>query len=162
MGVDPRLGQVNRFRARNTSEATLRSDPHLVWKVLTDPDLLPELTPYLKRIEVDGDRWTWHLTRIPVMSATVTPTFTEVMTFEEPTRIVFAHDAERTDERTGVEGHYELTPDGTGTHVAIDLEIWCDLPLPRVSRIAVETVMSGVVAAMGKRFASNMLRHLGE
>ncbi len=157
---------VNRFRARNTSTATMRSAPERVWDVLTDPELLPVLTPYLKRIDVDskddGDRWTWHLMRIPVMSATITPTFTEVMTFEKPTRITFAHDPARTEERTGVEGNYELSPAGTGTRVAIDLEIWCDLPLPRLSRIPVETVMHGVVAAMGKRFASNMLRHLGE
>lgn len=153
---------MNRFRARNTSTATLRSSPDKVWDVLTDPELLPVLTPYLKRIEVDGDRWTWHLTHIPVMSATVMPVFTEVMTFDEPSRIVFAHDPAKTEERTGVEGSYDLTPAGTGTRVAIDLEIWCDLPLPRLSRIPVETVMHGVVAAMGKRFASNMLRHLGE
>lgn len=153
---------MNRFRARNTSEATLRSSPEQVWDVLTDPVLLPRLTPYLKSIDVDGDRWIWNLTRIPVMSATITPTFTEVMTFEERSRIGFAHDPEKTAERTGVEGTYLLTPDGSGTHVAIDLEIWCDLPLPRISRLAVETVMHGVVAGMGKRFASNMLRHLGE
>ena len=153
---------MNRFRARNTSTATLRSSPDKVWDVLTDPELLPVLTPYLQRIEVDGDRWTWHLTHIPVMSATVMPVFTEVMTFDEPSRIVFAHDPAKTEERTGVEGSYDLTPAGTGTRVAIDLEIWCDLPLPRLSRIPVETVMHGVVAAMGKRFASNMLRHLGE
>lgn len=153
---------MNRFRARNQSEATLRSSQDEVWEVLTDPTLLPELTPYLHRIDVDGDRWTWNLTHIPVMSATVAPTFTEVMTFDEPTRITFAHDPGRPEERTGVEGEYLLRPEGSGTHVAIDLEIWCDLPLPRISRIAVETVMHGVVAAMGRRFAHNMLRHLGE
>jgi len=153
---------VNRFRARNTSEASLRSAPDRVWKVLTDPELLPRLTPYLQRIDVDGDRWTWHLVRIPVMSATIEPTFTEVMTFDEPRRIDFAHDPTRDDERTGVEGTYLLTPEGEGTHVAIDLEIWCDLPLPKISRPAVEGVMNGVVAVMGKRFAANMLKHLGE
>lgn len=158
---------MNRFRARTSSEAKLRSAPDRVWDVLTDPELLPVLTPYLKRIEVDsshddGDRWTWHLTRIPVMSATVTPTFTEVMTFDKPTHIGFAHDKTKPGERTGVEGNYELTPDGAGTKVAIDLEIWCDLPLPKLSRLAVETVMHGVVAAMGRRFSANMLRHLGE
>jgi carbon monoxide dehydrogenase subunit G len=153
---------VNRFRARNRSEATLESPPERVWGVLTDPDLLARLTPYLERIDVDGDRWTWTLTRIPVLHVTVVPTFTEVMTFEETSRIVFEHDPARPDERTGVEGSYSLTPHGAGTHVAIDLEVWTDLPLPRVSRVAVETVMHGVVAAMGHRFAHNMLRHLGE
>lgn len=153
---------MNRFRARNQSEASLRADPQRVWAVLTDPVLLPRLTPYLNRIDVEGDHWTWHLARIPVMSATITPTFTEVMTFDEPTRIDFTHDPARPDERTGVEGSYLLTPEGTGTHVAIDLEIWCDLPLPRLSRVAVEGVMRGVIAGMGKRFAHNMLKHLGE
>jgi uncharacterized protein YndB with AHSA1/START domain len=158
---------VNRFRARNASTADLLAAPERVWDVLTDPELLPVLTPQLRRIVVEStsdglDRWTWHLTHIPVMSATVMPVFTEVMTFEEPTRISFAHDPTKTDERTGVEGSYVLTPVGTGTRVAIDLEIWCDLPLPRLSRIAVETVMHGVVGAMGKRFGTNMLRHLGE
>lgn len=153
---------MNRFRARTRSEAKLHSSPDQVWKVLIDPELLPVLTPYLKSIEVDGDRWTWHLARIPVLSATISPTFTEVMTFEEPSHIGFAHDPARTDERTGVEGSYHLTPDGSGTAVAIDLEIWCDLPLPRMSRIGVETVMHGVIAVMGRRFSANMLRHLKE
>ena len=157
-----RVVPVNRFRARNRSEATLKSSPIQVWDVLTDPALLPKLTPYLKRIDVDGDRWTWNLTRIPVMSATITPTFTEVMTFEQEQRIGFAHDPAKPDERTGVEGEYVLSPRGQGTHVAIDLEIWCDLPLPRMARLAVEGVMRTVVGVMGNRFAANMLRHLGE
>lgn len=153
---------MNRFRAHNKSEATLRSEPDRVWAVLTDPTVLPKLTPYLQRIDVDGDRWTWQLTHIPVLSATISPTFTEIMTFDEPTRITFAHDPSMTHERTGVEGNYVLRPEGSGTHVAIDLEIWSDLPLPRISRLAVQTVMHGVLAGMGKRFAHNMLRHLGE
>lgn len=158
---------MNRFRARNRSDATLRSSPEQVWEVLIDPELLPVLTPYLKSIDVGaaqdgGVLWTWHLTRIPVMSATVMPTFTEVMTFDKPSRIGFAHDSSKVHERTGVDGFYGVTPSGTGTHVEIDLEIWCDLPLPKISRIPVETVMSGVVAAMGRRFATNMTRHLGE
>ena len=152
---------MNRFRARNTSQATLRSAQKQVWDVLTDPVLLPKLTPYLKRIDVDGNRWTWHLTRIPVLSASISPTFTELMTFDEPDRIDFTHD-DALDEHTGVEGSYRLVERAGGTHVSIDLEIWCDLPLPKLSRPAVEAVMSGVVAAMGKRFAANMLKRLGE
>ena len=153
---------MTRFSASNSSAATLKSSRADVWKALTDPELLPRLTPYLQRIDVDGDRWTWQMTKIPILGKSIGSTFTEVMTFDEPTRITFAHDPERPEERTGVEGEYLLRPEGSGTHVAIDLEIWCDLPLPKISRIAVETVMHGVVAAMGRRFAHNMLRHLGE
>lgn len=153
---------MNRFSARNKSQADLRSAPEDVWAVLTDPDLLVRFTPYLKRIDVDGDRWTWHLTRIPVLSATIDPTFTELMTFTELRRIGFTHDPARPDERTGVEGEYLLTPRGSGTHVAIDLEIWCDLPLPRIARPAVSAAMHTVVAAMGRFFAHNMTKHLGE
>ena len=153
---------MTRFSAHNQSSATLKSSRKEVWDVLTDAKLLPKLTPYLHTIDVDGDRWRWNVAKVPLLGRSIGTTFTEVMTFEKPTHIGFAHDPARTDERTGVDGNYELTPLGTGTRVAIDLEIWCDLPLPRLSRIAVETVMHGVVAAMGRRFAANMLRHLGE
>lgn len=153
---------MNRFSARNRSEAVLRSAPQEVWKVLTDPQLLVRMTPNLRAIDVDGDRWTWHLSRIPVLSATITPTFTEVMSFEEQRRIGFTHDRSMPDERTGVEGEYLLTPAGNGTRVSIDLRIDCDLPLAAMTRPAVETAMRTVVAAMGRRFGANMMRHLGE
>ena len=63
------------------------------------------------------------------MSATVAPTFTEVMTFDEPTpdHLHPRPRASRGAHRGG--GEYLLRPEGTGTHVSIDLEIWCDLPL---------------------------------
>ncbi len=152
---------MNRFHARNQSSATLDADPVAVWKILTDPDLLVRFTPNLKRIDVDGDRWTWHLTRIPVLSSAIEPWFTEVMEFDEPHRIVFTHDERRTDERTGVTGEYVLEPVGRGTKVAIDLAIWVDLPLPRMARPAIERVMSTVVAGMGYRFGQNIRRYLG-
>ena len=47
---------MTRFHASNQSSATLKSSRVEVWKALTDPELLPELTPYLHRIDVDGDR----------------------------------------------------------------------------------------------------------
>ena len=58
-------------------------------------ELLPELTPYLHRIDVDGDRWTWHVAKVPLLGKSIGTTFTEVMTFEEPHRIGFTHDKER-------------------------------------------------------------------
>jgi carbon monoxide dehydrogenase subunit G len=153
---------VNRFHAHNASQATLAATPDRLWDVLTDPHLLVRFTPNLRRIDVDGDRWTWHLTRIPVLSHAIEPSFTEVMDLEEPHRITFRHDSAQVDERAGVNGEYLLRPvDERSTHVAIDLGIWVDLPIPRVARPAVQRVMGTVVAGMGYRFGQNLRRHLG-
>jgi carbon monoxide dehydrogenase subunit G len=148
------------FTVRNRSAAAVAADRADVWRALTDPDLLPRLTPYLRRIEADGDRWTWHLTRIPVLGAVVAPSFTEVMTFDEPGSITFEHDPTRTDEKAGVNGEYRLAETSSGTDLTIDLGITVDLPFPRVAGPAVRTAMRGVVAAMGVRFSSNLVRHL--
>ena len=152
---------MTRFHARNRSTATLAATPEQVWAVLTDPELIVRFTPNLRRIDVDGDRWTWHLTRIPVLSAAVEPSFTEVMTYDEPRRIDFRHDPARTDEQAGVDGVYLLQPVADGTEVAIELAIWVELPLPGLLRPAVERVMSSVVAGMGLRFGQHVRRHLG-
>lgn len=151
---------MTRFKARNESEAILKATPEQVWSILTDPGLLVRFTPNLRHIDVNGDRWTWHLMRIPVLSAAIEPSFTEVMTFEKPTRISFAHDQTQTGERAGVDGDYRLEPITGGTHVSIDLSIWIDLPLPRLARPAVERVMHGVVAGMGYRFSQNFRKHV--
>jgi carbon monoxide dehydrogenase subunit G len=148
------------FTVSNRSEATVDSGRDHVWAALTDPALLPRLTPYLRHIDADGDRWTWHLVRIPVLGAVVAPTFTEVMTFDEPTSIRFEHDPARTEESAGVTGDYRLSERGSGTHLRIDLAITVDLPFPRVAGPAVRTAMRGVVGAMGHRFSSNLVRHL--
>ena len=151
---------MTRFHAHNRSSATLAATPDEVWAVLTDPSLIVRFTPNLRRIDVDGDRWTWHLTRIPVLSAAVEPSFTEVMTYDEPRRIGFRHDETRTEEQAGVDGEYLLRPVPDGTEVTIDLGIWVELPLPGVLRPAVERVMSTVVAGMGLRFGQQIRRHL--
>jgi carbon monoxide dehydrogenase subunit G len=121
---------MTRFTASNSSEATLKSSRKEVWDVLTDPKLLPKLTPYLQRIDVDGDRWTWNVTKVPVLGKSIGTTFTEVMVFEEPSRIEFNHDSSRSDENSGVEGEYRLTESGSGCHVAIDLAVTVDMPFP--------------------------------
>lgn len=151
---------MNRFHARNRSAATLAASADQVWRILIDPDLLVKFTPNLKRIDVEGDRWTWHLTRLPVLSAAIEPSFTEVMEFEEPRRIGFRHDPARAEERAGVEGEYLITPVPDGTEVSIDIEVWVDLPLPRLARPAVERVMGTIVAGMGYRFGQHVRRHL--
>jgi carbon monoxide dehydrogenase subunit G len=153
---------MTRFTASNQSTATLKSSRKDVWAALTDPELLPKLTPYLQSIDVVDDKWTWNVTKVPVLGKSIGTTFTEVMTFEEPTRIVFTHDTSKTDENSGVEGEYNLQEAGSGCEVSIDLGVTVDLPFPRATKRAVEAGMRGVMAAMGRRFAHNLLRHLGE
>jgi carbon monoxide dehydrogenase subunit G len=153
---------MTRFTASNRSAATLKSSRKDVWAALTDPELLPKLTPYLHRIDVERDRWTWNVAKVPVLGRSLGTTFTEVMTFEEPHRIVYTHDKSRTDENSAVEGEYLLEEAGSGCKVSIDIRVTVDLPFPRVTRLAVEGTMAAVMAAMGRRFAHNLLRHLGE
>jgi carbon monoxide dehydrogenase subunit G len=153
---------MTRFTASNQSSATLKSSRKDVWAALTDPKLLPKLTPYLHRIDVDGDRWTWNVAKVPILGKSLGTTFTEVMTFEEPHRIAFTHDPAKTEENSGVEGEYLLEEAGSGCKVSIDLGVTVDLPFPKATRRAVEGTMRAVMAGMGKRFAHNLLRHLGE
>jgi carbon monoxide dehydrogenase subunit G len=167
--VSPLLGAVGSvagmatFRARDRSSAVLRSPRSEVWAALTDADLIAQITPYVTSIDVDGDRWTWRMGTIPVLHVSVAPQFTEVMQLEPEERIRFHHDPARTDEMTAVEGTYELADHpGGGTEVSIDLEISARLPLPGLTRPAVERVMAGVVKHMGAVFSRNLLKHLGE
>jgi carbon monoxide dehydrogenase subunit G len=152
---------VTTFTVRTTSSATVAVERQAVWDVLTDTDLLPRLTPYLTAIDDQGDTWVWHLMRIPVLGSMVSPSFTELMTFEEPSRIDFVHDPSRTDEQAGVEGRYTLAETGSGTDLHIDLAISVDLPFPRLAKPAVHAAMRVVVATMGSRFSHNLVRHLG-
>ena len=152
------------FTVSTTSSATVEADRKRVWAALTDPALLTRLTPYLRRIDArtdDGvERWTWHLVRIPVLGSMVSPSFTEVMTFAEPTRIDFVHDPQRTEEKAGVEGRYDLTEVAAGTHLEIALGISVELPFPGLAKPAVHAAMRAVVATMGARFSHNLVRHL--
>ena len=153
---------MTRFTASNKSAATLQSSRKDVWDALTDPVLLPKLTPYLNRIDVDGDRWTWHVTKVPVLGKNIGSVFTEVMTFDEPKRIGFEHDPQRTEEKTEVQGEYHLEEEGSGTRVSIELGVSVELPFPKAMKRPVEGAIGAVMAGMGKRFATNLLRHLGE
>jgi carbon monoxide dehydrogenase subunit G len=153
---------VTRFSARDRSTEVVQADQGALWKALTDPDLLPRLTPYLHSIDAEGDLWRWNMARIPVLGVSVAPSFTERMTFDEPRRIEFTHDPESGQEKAGVEGTYELEGVEGGTRLAIDIDICVDLPLPGMARGAVERAMRGVIAAMGRRFAANLLRHLSD
>jgi len=150
------------FSATNRSEAVVAADQDAIWAALTDPDLLVRLTPLLTRIDADGDLWTWHLMRITALGVGIAPVFTEQMTFVPTSRINFTHVAPPgSREHAGVQGHYELTEAKHGTHLAVELTMSVDLPLPRLSAPAVERVMSVTMARTGDRFSANLLRHLG-
>jgi carbon monoxide dehydrogenase subunit G len=148
------------FTVSTRSTAVLDASRERVWQALTDPGLLARLTPYLRSIEAHGDRWTWHLMRIPVLGSVISPSFTEVMTFDEPSRIDFAHDPAKRDEKAGVEGSYVMREVSGGTDVRIELAISVDLPFPRLARPAVHAAMRAVIATMGARFSHNLVRHL--
>ena len=155
---------MTRFSVSTASTATVAADRQSVWAALTGPALVVRLTPYLSRIDAAQDhgehRWTWHLVRIPLLGSMVSPSFTEVMTFDEPSRIDFVHDPARTDEKAGVDGRYVLKEARQGTDLSIELSITVELPFPKVARPAVHAAMRAVIATMGGRFSHNLVRHL--
>ena len=133
-----------------------------IWAVLTDPVLLPTLTPLLRRIEADGDLWRWHMIRIAVLGVGIGTAFTERMRFEQCRRIDYSHEPPKgIRERTGAEGSYELCEVKGGTHLAISLTLHVDLPLSKLASPVVTRVMKTTMQRTGDRFATNLLNHLG-
>ena len=150
------------FTATNTSNGVVAADRSAIWRLLTDPAKLAAMTPLLDHIEADCDRWRWVMTRIPILGISVAPAFTERMTFTQEERIEFTHaPTGGKPERASAEGTYLLTEVDGGTHLAIDLTLCVELPLPRVAKRAVDGVMDKVMAHMGDRFAANLDRELG-
>lgn len=153
---------VNRFEARNISEAVVPAPVEAIWDVLRSPQTLAELTPLLDGISVDGDHWCWRLGGFSALGVEVAPSFTERMEFVEHESIRFTHDPPSGEhERAGANGLYTLTrldPDRTG--LAIDLTLHVELPLPRASRRAVERIMSSTMVRTGDVFAERLYRRL--
>ncbi len=151
------------FSSRNVSEAEVPVARQAVWEVLRSPSELARLTPLVDRITADGDRWRWQLAGISALGVTVAPSFTERMVFEDGHRILFRHDPPAgTEERAGADGVYELTELGpASTRLFIDLTLCAVLPLPSLSRRAVERVMAATMQRTGDRFADNLYAHLG-
>jgi carbon monoxide dehydrogenase subunit G len=152
-----------RFQATNVSEADVPAPREKIWAVLTSPDRLAELTPVIERITADGDLWCWQLRYISALGARVAPSFTEHMSFDDGRRLAYSHrPPPGKNERAGAKGTYTLAdlPDG-GTHLAVDLTLHIELPLPTVSRRAVEGVMATMMARTGQKFASNLYAYLG-
>lgn len=159
-----------RFSAVNSSEAVVAAPRAAIWQVLTDPVVLPKLTPLLRRIDVDPrdeGLWEWHLAGLSVLGVGISPVFTERMTFTTDddgagTRIDYTHEppAGRT-ETTAAEGIYQLSDVPGGTRLQIRLELQVELPLPGLSAPAVTRLMQATIRRMGERFSANLLRHLG-
>lgn len=161
---------MNRFSSTTASEAVVAASRADIWAVLTDPVLLPKLTPLLQRIESDGDLWTWHMVQIKGLGVGISPSFTEKMTFDDTDgghRIDYTHaPPPGSRERTGAEGWY-LLEDAAGdggsvaTKLSISLTLDVELPLPRSAGRAVRKVMDSTMARTGDKFSKNLLRHLG-
>jgi carbon monoxide dehydrogenase subunit G len=153
---------VTRFSTTNESEAVVAADRSAIWAVLTDPVVLPELTPLLRSIDADGDIWRWHMMRLAVLGVGITPTFTERMRFDEGRRIDYTHEPPPgVSEFTGAEGWYSLADAPGGTRLGISLTLHVELPLSRLLTPAVLAVMNATLQRTGDRFTANLLRHLG-
>jgi carbon monoxide dehydrogenase subunit G len=151
------------FEATQRSEGTVPHTRETVWKVLTDPDALAELTPVVERIEPGPEHWRWCLRTVPLLGHRVDPSFTERMDFRAPERIDYRHEPPAPDaERAGVDGWYTLTEVEDGTHLAIGLTVKVNLPLPRVAAPAVTTAMRAVIGATGMGFERNFTRRLAQ
>jgi len=152
---------MTRFSAETRADAVVTAPRADIWAALTDPALVAELTPFVRRITADGAHWRWELSGLKVLGVGVAPTFTELMVLDEPERIEFRHDPPDGDsERSGVEGWYALSEVDEGTRLVTSLEITLDLPLPRASSRAVKAAMGRVIDQMGDRFSKNLLAHL--
>ena len=150
------------FSATTTADAVVPFGRQPIWDALVDPGLVARLTPFVRSIDGRGDHWTWRMSGIEVLGRGFSPTFTERMTYDEPSRIEFHHEPpEGKSERAGVNGWYALTPaDDEQTRLETSLEICVDLPLPRAAGPAVRGAMKGVMATMGDRFSRGLLAHL--
>lgn len=152
---------MTQFSASVTSQADISAPREAVWNALTDPELLPQLTPMLESIEAHGTTWRWTMVCISALGVSIAPSFTECMTFEPHQRIAYTHrpsaDAR---ERAGAEGVYLLSEIDGGTRLHIELTLTVDLPLPKVAGPAVRTVMGSTMSRTGEKFARNLLQHL--
>jgi carbon monoxide dehydrogenase subunit G len=151
---------MTRFTSSTQSDAVITADRSRVWALLSDPDTVARLTPFLQRIEVDGDLWIWHMGSIPGLPVKFAPTFTERMTFTPEERIDYEHAPRGGREPAAVKGRYTLEEHPEGTRLGIYLEICAALPLPKMANGMVTKVMGQVMAGMGDRFAKRMLAEL--
>ena len=150
------------FEAGVESTADISAPRPEVWQALTDPVLLPKLTPLLSSIDVQDDKWRWHMMKIAALGVSVVPVFTETMTFRDGSRIEYDHTPpEGKRERAGAQGIYKMSDVDGGTRLDISLTLRVDLPLPKASAPAVQRIMRKTMERTGAKFAQNLLTHLG-
>ncbi len=154
------------FERRTNTTAIVPASRQAIWEVLSDPDALAELTPFVAGITAHPTKgatamWDWQLAGFRALGICVAPTFHEEMTFEEGRHIGFRPTG--TDEgQAGATGTYDLADaSDDATELSIDITITVDLPLPRLARGAVEKVMASTMARTGDRFAKNLYARLG-
>lgn len=154
---------MQRFSARNHSIAEVPASRADIWSVVRSPATLAEMTPLVADITVDGDHWCWQLAGISALGIEVAPAFTERMTFVDHERIEFEHDPPpEPPERAGARGVYVLDELGDHrTRLEIDIALHVELPLPRVSRTAVERIMRASMQRTGDVFADRLYARLG-
>lgn len=153
---------MNRFEVTDESAMFVPVERRRIWDVLIDPQLLADLTPLVDRIDDRDGRWRWHLSGFTALGVEVAPSFTERMLFEEPSRIEFSHEPPAgANERAGADGVYELDEVEGGTCLSVSMRMHVDLPLPKLSRGAVERVMAASMRRTGDRFHDNLMAHLG-
>jgi carbon monoxide dehydrogenase subunit G len=154
---------VNCFETRNISTGDVPAPREAIWEVLRSPETLAELTPLLDRITVDGDLWCWRMSGISALGVEVAPSFTERMVFEPMETIRFTHEPPPgVEQLAGAHGIYTLEAlDEHTTRLCIDINLHVHLPLPKLSRRAVERVMWSTMARTGDVFGKRLYERLG-
>lgn len=151
---------MTRFTATTQTDSVITAQRDDVWRLLTDPAAVTRMTPLVHDIEVDGDRWVWHMGGIPGLPVPFAPTFTERMHFVPKTRIEYEHAPQGRHEPAAVSGVYTLVDHPSGTHLGIELEMCVSLPLPKLAAPVVQRAIGQVFAMMGDRFAAHLLAEL--
>lgn len=154
---------MSAFTASISGSAVVPAERERIWAALSDPRLLPRLTPLLVRIETPSpELWRWHMMRISALGVGISPVFTERMRFAPPERIDYTHAPPAGGhEYAGVEGCYRLATVPGGTRLYAEMTMCVELPLPRLAAPAVQGVMRTTMAATRDRFSANLLRYLG-
>ena len=154
---------MTRFTTTVRTDDVMHTDAQTVWTAMQDPDLLASLAPAIAAITpLDGDRWCWQMVGISAMGVSVAPSFTERMVFdEEAMRIDFEHAPSGSKEAAGAKGTWLAQDVDGGAYVGIELIAHVDLPLPKMAKGAVTSVMDRTIVAGGQRFARNLMEHLG-